>query len=305
MSAKFWNWYTLFFVYVFPLFFCYVGMWKSSALLATIGLAIGIIGWILFIASFIRKRTKYIKNLKEGEEILSHGERVQATIKNIDVDEYEGYNDVNATIEFKNLAGSMVEIDFPFRDSMPNQRRFAVGKKIYLRLNRRQNTEVPMMLDGARLGLRKSGELVLAVFSLIYCVVVFLVNYKVFSDGDGWRWLSPWHPWVLIPFWGMLLLNKINGVVGSLGMQTNAKDSNELMLYGVRTKAEITRSNQTGTYINEQPKMNIRIKYQHQRGQEHNVDKTQIVLLNELPKFQKGPVEILYLPDKPDIVKVL
>src|SRR5690606_39256030 len=122
-------------------------------------------------------------------------------------------------------------------------------------------------------------------------------HYTMFSNGNGWRFISLWHPWVMTPFLGLLLFN----VTGIFGRFFGGKQEHEenLLLYGKKTTAIVQRADQTGTYINEQPQIKYILQYADDKGKQHVVTLKKIVLLTDLHRVNTGTQDILYLPDDP------
>ena len=308
MSRSFWQWYMFFFLYIFPLFFSYVGEWSWGAWPATISLLMGLIGWIFFITVQFRQYVLKPKRLlKEAQELQRSGKIVEAKIKEIITkkETKEGSFITEILVTFPNLVGSEITTTFDFIDSKPQQKRYEVGKKLPLRLNTQKRAEIPWILGEGDYFATQSKKRWLFLFSFLYAVAVFIGNYMFFNDGNGWRWVSPWHPWVWTPYFGLLIELFINKFLSRLGGGLNHKNLYELFLHGLETKGYITKVAQTGTYINEQPEMRININYTDKDGKTHYIEKKIVVLLSDMHAYQVGEVKLLYLPDKPDIIEFI
>src|SRR5690606_9434242 len=123
-------------------------------------------------------------------------------------------------------------------------------------------------------------------FVILYMVATFIFHYTMFSNGNGWRFISLWHPWVMTPFLGLLLFN----VTGIFGRFFGGKQEHEenLLLYGKKTTAIVQRADQTGTYINEQPQIKYILQYADDKGKPHVVTLKKIVLLTDLHRVNTG-----------------
>lgn len=308
MSRNFWQWYIFFFLYIFPLFFSYAGGWSSGAWTATISLMIGIIGWAWLIKVQFRKHVSKPKLLlKEAQELQRSGKVVDAKINEIITkkETKEGNFMTEVMVSFPNLAGTEITTSFDFLDSKPHLKRYEVGKQLPLRLNTQKSAEIPWILGEGDYFATKSKMRWLYLFTIVYAIAVFIVNHLVFSNGKGWRWLSLWHPWVWTPYFGLITELAINKIFSRMGGGLNHKSSYELFLHGLETKGYITKINQTGTFINEQPEMRIHINYTDKDGKTHYLEKKKVVLLSDIHAYQVGEVKLLYLPDKPDIIEFI
>lgn len=299
-----WYWYAMFFVYVFPLFISDLGVYHSEPLEATLYLALGIIFWVAYITKLFLDMRKNAQTIDKAKELLKKGTLVPAIIIESDIKKYKNYNKISAVFEFKNFVGTKVKSVYPFIDSKPQEHRFEEGKTIYLRLDPTPNTEIPFIIEGSQVGAKKTKGLGLLIFTILYCVIVFLILHNKYSDGYGWRWLSLTNPWVVSPVIGLLttiFFKKLEKV----GTTMSLKEEAQLLLYGKSALGEITQSLQTGTYINEQPEMRLRVRYQDENGNIHRVEKKKVVLLNEMHLMQKGTiVELLYLPENPELIRM-
>lgn len=306
MSTKFWKWYIYFFIFIFPLFFSFVGEFKWSALGSTASLVVGIILWVAFLLFILKRGKENNKLYLEAVDVQKNGKLTTATVLDFDVlKESNDEKTINLNLEFTNFAGTKVDASLPINDTKPHERRFELGNSVNIRLNnKRKNISVPFMFDTGTVEKKKTGEMGLFYFSIVYAVLVFIVNHMIWSDGDGWRWVTFIHPWVWIPLAAIFIFRLFDKVSG-LGSQVDDATENELLLHGVRTEGEIITATQTGMYINEQPQMRIRIRFKDQFGKQHTVEKKQIVLLNEMHLYKSGSKTVLYLPDNPEIMMML
>ena len=308
MSKNFWQWYLFFFLYIFPLFFSFVGEWQWEAWPATISLIIGIVGWSWLIASQYQQYMLRPNRLaKEAQKLQKKGRLVEAKIKKIisKKETKEGNVETEINVSFPNLAGTEITSSFHFLDHKPHLNRYEVGKTIPIRLNTQKTIDIPWTIDAIDYLATKSIKRWLFLFSLVYAIVVFIGNYMIFSDGNGWRWVSLVHPWVWVPYTGLLIDFFMNTVLQRLKNGWNEKNLYELFLYGLQTTGQLTKIEPTGTYINEQPEMRMTIRYTDKEGKTHYIEKKRIVLLSDMSVFQVGEVKLLYLPGSPQTIEIL
>ncbi len=304
----------LFFVYVFPLFFYYVGIWTVPPILATISLAIGIVGWILFNIkiyksmliepAIISKRHENIKYM--GKPVTGRvTEKFERSINK------HGHKSLEVTIEFENYNGTIVETTLNLEDSKPCEKRFEIGNEIKLRLNH-EDTSPPFIIVDSRAEHNKSIGYFWVLFNLGYGIMTFLISYYFLNRGLGWRYLSPWFPWVMTPYFGMLLLGSLGVLSSSGGITKKAlngfkkeEDANKLLLHGKKTVANVSTANQTGMYLNEQPELEFAMSFIDHNKITHHKSFKRYVLLTDLYKAQKGEREIIYLPENTDVFDLL
>jgi len=300
MGQKFWFGYIAFFVFIFPLFFSYSGSFMSSPIVSTIALGVGLIGWLIFIswtyAQTIARPRKLRRNIialvDEGR--LTRGKILDKILLKKQKD---GSQVLEIVVEFQNLSNTLVKNVFEFTDSRPHERRFEVGNNINLRLSTTQQSPGIVMADIQTKFSWKFG-LIATSFVVLYMVGTFIVHYRIFSEGNGWRFISFWHPWVMTPYMGLFFFN-MTKMIGRFFGGKHAHDE-DLLLYGKKATAIVQRAEQTGTYINEQPQMKYILKFTDDKGVEHVVTLKRIVLLTDLHRANTGTQNILYLPDDPE-----
>lgn len=122
----------------------------------------------------------------------------------------------------------------------------------------------------------------------------------------GWRFIGPQAAWVWAPVSSIFIIGlftfgmeKFSKMIEQ-GNIRNDEESGELILYGNTTTGEVLAFNQTGTYINEQPEFRFDIKI---NGNHYTYN--QIIPLHEMHQLRKGQVDILQLPSRPQIFKIL
>jgi hypothetical protein len=86
---------------------------------------------------------------------------------------------------------------------------------------------------------------------------------------------------------------------------TGAAKRKKLIASGVSARAVITSLDQTGTYINEQPKCRIGLRVEPEQGPPFDTAAVQVVMLTQIPQFQPGQVvTVRYDPNNPGEVAI-
>lgn len=301
MGRKFWFGYMAFFVFVFPLFFSYVGNFISSPIWATVSLAVGLIGWIIFIYWTYKQAIAQPRKLQRIiHSLVDQGLQRKGTVahKSLLKQQKDGSEMIEILVQFENLVGTPVQQVFAFTDTKPHQKRYEVGRSINLRLSRTPQSPSVVVEDMQTKFSWTFGLFALA-FVVVYMIGTFAFHYSMYSNGKGWRFMSLWHPWIMTPFTGLLLFN-VTAIFGKLFGGGSPETEEKLILQGKKAKAVVQRADQTGTYINEQPQIRYTLAFTDERGKNHVVSIKRIVPLTELHLARTGTRDILYLPDDPD-----
>jgi len=300
MSKNFWAFYIAFFVFVFPLFFSFSAEYIWSPFWSTVSLVIGFIGWIIFIAFAYSQTILKPRKVKENLNLLSQKGRLeQGKIldKILLKKRNNGMEDIEIIVQFKNLSDTMVNYSFQFTDSSPHEKRYEQGNRVNLRLATEDQFPGVMLADTQPSFSSKFGIFIL-LFIIVYMVGTFIAHYHFYSNGNGWRFITLWHPWVFTPFEGLLFYGLTGILTRNFG--GSAKQDEKLILHGRKAEATVQRADQTGTYINEQPQIKFMLKFDDYKGQTHNVVLKKIVQLTELHSVGTGTRNILYLPENPE-----
>lgn len=294
----FWRLYMAVFTFIFPLFFIYAGIWKSSALHSTIALAVGIVLWLGFI-------------YKEFKRVILNPIKVNAEIKNI-------YNNTHHTIgkvlkvfditkgsktnkaylfSFPNFIGTQVNA---YIDDKEGKYNFYEGQNLSLLLNKSNNPHVPFIIDDNNRDVPSAINIkgfIYLIFIATYALGFFLVCYFYYSEKDGWRFLSLWHPWVWAPLIGILGTFVFSLVDRTIARGSNSIKSNKIALYGKVADGEIINRDHTGTIVMNVPLMKFDVKFKDQNGIERLVTIKELVPFNDLYKFELDRRPVLYLPE--------
>lgn len=308
-GISFWTFYTLGFTVGLPTVIYYTSgdmeaPPQESAGMAFFYLGFGILAWLIILVLYGRFFIQlFYLDKKQLEQTAKEGKTIIATItscKQVGTVRNDAIFDLS--LAFTNLAGSAVEMPYQLVDSKPYEKRFGIGKRIEMRANTAgQNAVfVPATIE---VSLVKKSIIFYSIIFLVLlaCAFVYPVFcYQLQSNGNGWRFLTITHPWIMVPLINIpgaaliwLFLRYIGKATG------NHEQPLRMILCGIRTGADIVNYSQTGTYINEEPQVRFVIEYQDQQGAKLTAQYKKVVPLLDLHKISKGPIEIMYLPTHP------
>ncbi|MDR6515369.1 hypothetical protein [Chryseobacterium camelliae] len=206
-------------------------------------------------------------------------------------------------MEFDNLRGTTVWHTMEINDSKPAQKRFETGNTIYLWVDETFRKLPYIVLDGIQTRINYR----LYVAWLMFAVLVtgyFLYAYSLENHRYGWRFMEIGHPLIVSPFviYGIILLIWLIffKLLGKGGGFIAGKDLLRLKFAGLKTMAKIVKTEQTGTYINENPQFRFTLEYADSSGKIHQVTLTRIVPLIKLQTIQQKEREIFYLQEDPE-----
>lgn len=316
MSNKFWIGYILFFIFIFPMIFEYMPYFfsgtygfgqRTSSTMALVYLAVGTIAWLGFIFWYYFNYVKIIgQEVKNIKSILKDGKPITVRVEEKSIEkELDTHQHLELNISFKNLSGTPIHIPYPILDTRPQDRRYEIGKQIPMRLDPELRPPV-LVPEGVAIQTNTSTTRV-RIFGFIL-LIAFFIFYLVFSywlqsNGAGWRFLHFWHPWVTIPFWGLLfgwlLLGLLVGkLIGGLNQSLSSKELN-VLFKGKDAQAQVLTAEQTGLTINEQPEIRFKLQFQDDRGNIRTASFKKIISLLSLHTIGTQQRIILYLPEDP------
>lgn len=317
MSNKFWVGYMLFFIFPFPMIFEYVPMMfadedgfvmLSSPWMAIFYLFLGAALWFTLISAyhrlFVKPQKKKYRNMRT---ILSTGLPVTAHVERKIIEtEARGTQVLDLQISFKNLRDTLVVVPFVIHDTQPALQRYEVGEFIKMKVD--PELKAPVMLaEDLDLNKKKvmQGYFVSFLGLMAFCFFYLIFSYWLQNGGTGWRFLHFWHPWVTIPFWGLvlgwvLMFLPLGDSYG--GLDPRAQKDSLLLFNGLFAKGEILEADNTGLSINDQPEIKFTLEYMDQSGELHIVRLKKIVRLINLHRLGQEHINILYDPDDPSKV---
>lgn len=304
----------LFFMYVFPIFFISVPSIRTTPIIATILLVVGIVFWSIqsyLISKFITNPKKMARN---HQRVRDTGKLTQAEILDSqNIGSQDGYPLKNLLIIFTNLAGSQIKANIQLVDSKEYEKRFEAGKTVELKLNQTGSDPAFTFGEGEYITKSRPWAWVWLFFNIIYMIVLFLVTYYFQNDGYGWRFLNPFTSWLWAPLTGIYILKSIlpstveQDIISQyheISSSNSKKDFGELLLHGKTTEGKILSYAQTGVYINEQPQLRFKISFMDDSGNTLTKEIKIVVSLTEMHQVKLGLVEVLYLPSNTDIFMI-
>ncbi|MBP1221802.1 hypothetical protein [Flavobacterium sp. 1355] len=312
LGIIFWALYMLFFAIPFPMFLYYainsefdVATLKDKNPYIALGyLAFSVILWLIVLMGYFRKWIVQIFITKRNlENIKKNG--VQREAKIISAVKISRPNAKLNTYElelcFKNLADTEIKHKTTITDMKPHERRFEVGKKLNLLLNRNLNKEPNFIINTTTVTLntrvfilRILGWVILTIAVIAY----YIFSYRYESYGMGWRFMCIGHPLIVCAFTLLLyryLIQFIFSKFSGLG-----SDALMIKFGGIKTRAKLLKVSQTGTYINEQPEMRFTLEYTDHKHHVHRNILKKIVGLLDLDSTKQEYIEIFYLPENPN-----
>ncbi|MFH6993591.1 hypothetical protein [Flavobacterium sp. FlaQc-48] len=304
--------YMLFFAIPFPMLIYYsvnsefdvTTLKDKDPWLALILVSVSVGLWLIVLIGYFRKWILQIFISKRNIERLktkgvSREAKILSAVKtskpNAKLNTYE------LELSFKNLADTEITSKTTITDAKPHQRRFEVGKKLTLVLNREAKEAPHFVIATTEVGIDiVKVTLILLVWLLFVAAVLgyYVYSYQTESYGMGWRFMSFGHPLMVCPmvllFFRYLLkfiYTKLTGLNGG---------SSLIKFKGVKTWAKLIRASQTGTYINEQPEIRFELEYTDNKHHVHRNSLKKVIGLLELDITKQEQIEIFYLPENPN-----
>ncbi|WP_309762521.1 hypothetical protein [Chryseobacterium sp. SORGH_AS_1175] len=260
---------------------------------------------ILALYTIYRYSFKARRNIRY---ISKHGQKIEAQIIECNTlgTLSDSFERKSVVLEFENLRGATVWHKMEINDSKPTQKRFETGNKISLWIDKTFEKYPYIILDGIQTRINYGLYLAWLLFTFLIAGY-FLYAYSFESHGYGWNFLEIGHPLIISPlviyfiiFLGWLIFFKLIGKAGN-GFIVS-KDYLKLKCAGLQATAKILKTEQTGTYINENPQFRFTLEYVDASGKTNQVELTKIVPFIELHTVQHKERGIFYLPENPDHV---
>lgn len=308
-SYSFWTLYTLGFTIVLPTFLYYnINFGEppgESAAVAFVYLGLGIMIWLVALLLYGRFFIQQVFSDKQRlEKVAKEGLTIVAKVT--DRKQTGTYRDtvvLDLKLAFTNLAGVTVEMPYQLNDSKPHENRYQIGDTIEMSVSSdgRNSILIPKNIQIVH----NKGIVLMYSFILLLLLAAAVIypvfSYQMESQGSGWRFLTFYHPWILVPviniavFW---LMSVFFSYIGKVSGDT--EQPLRMILYGIKTTGTILNYSQTGMYINEQPRVQFEIEYTDHQGIKRKTAYKKIISLLDLHKIGTGPKEIMYLPTKPE-----
>jgi len=267
-------------------------------------LAVSIVLWLILLIGYFRKWIWMVFIAKRNvEQLKAEGEPRETKILTAVKLSKPGaaYDTYELGLAFKNLVGTDIVQKMGINDAKPHERRFEVGKKVNLLIDREMK-RVPYFIFATSEASIKIPRLImifLGWLALVAAVIAYYVYaYQTESQGMGWRFMGFGHPLLICP--AVLLLYRffLGFLLGKLGGATD--DAALIKFKGIRTSAKLLAAGQTGTYINEQPMIRFELEYTDDRHRVYRKSLKKIVNLLDLQVTKQEYIEIFYLKEDPE-----
>ncbi|ADU92385.1 hypothetical protein [Taylorella equigenitalis] len=303
---NFWRLFCAGFTFVFPIFFVYVGFWPTSAMVSTISLVLGIVLWSIF--ALIEFRNFVLKPARADayyRRIYNSSPNSYATVESISNVGTSSKPKYKYLLKFQNLSGTTVHFSIENKKDLS----LMAGQSLPIYINTDEvNPDPPFVVADNRFSFKPSfnpaSGLFYVLFIIAYAVGFFLACYALFSNGYGWRFMSPWHPWVWAPIIGIFTTKVIGGVDKYITTSgTNQKLFNKLVTRGLKAEGTIISREHTGTTIMNSPLMKFIVQYSDKQGIQHQAVIKELIAFNDIYKFELNKRPVLYLKDDPSIAK--
>jgi hypothetical protein len=308
----FWTIYSLFFAIPFPMIIYYStgnlddikSLTERNPWLSLGFLAASIIMWFVVLVVFYQKWVLNVFTSKKNiEHLKKEGEPREARILSVNklspaVAEMDTYE---LRLSFKNLVGTEIVQKTGVNDSKPFERRYEVGKKVGLLIDKEMKRIPYFIFAGTEIRINKGVVLLRSLGWLALVAVLagyYIYAYQSESHGMGWRFMSFGHPLIVCALILLFYRILVDLVVNKLG--GDYKDNTPLIKFkGLKANARLISASQTGTYINEQPMIRFELEYTDDQQQKHNGNIKKIVNLLDLNSIKVEYMEIFYLKSDP------
>lgn len=301
LAISFWSLYMLAFTVGLPMIIYYASGSAAEAPeeitdYTYISIGIGVVAWVailgfygrFYVRNVFTDKSEILKAANEGSTLMASitSKFVEGRIRNMTV--------LQLRLAFTNFSGTPVEVNYQLMDSRPEEGRYEKGNAFELSVNMKKKGG-QIVPKGITVDWNVS---MVILYTFIFLVLIGVaVYYPLFDD---WRHFVLPHPWTLVPLVNIgaavvigFLLKMIMNAGGG------ANNSVYMVVYGLKATATIIHYEQTGMYINEQPQVAFNLEFTDKEGKAHSMVLKKIVSLLDVHKIQKGPVEIMYLPEDP------
>ncbi|TDS14890.1 hypothetical protein [Sphingobacterium paludis] len=306
----FWLLFFLYFIFAHPAIIYYNTEFRNTNLdlvnpnFALFNLALSFMLWaaVFTIAIWLILRYTVVakRNLKK---LLNTGKRLQGEIVEVKPlkSAHAKFKTQTIVLKLANLAGETIWHSMSFTDTKPEENRYQVGKMCYLRVDPKFETSPYVVLEESLVSVSWFLMVVWCMF-LAAVLYYFTFSYDLENGGFGWRFLSTWHPLVVIPaciifFPGIIFLILRYVVFKKMNI---GPEATVLKFKGKRALASIGQIEQTGTSINDQPEVRFHVQFHDAHGNLHTPTIKKIVSLIDLGTIKNSKEKMLfYDPENP------
>jgi hypothetical protein len=210
----------------------------------------------------------------------------------------------NLTLAFDNLSGTPIQDEMLAVDSKPQLQRFAVGNTLDALLSDDPGRYPNLLLEAAMPEVDHARVIrrgVIGALLLAALLGYYAWSWSDQSQGQGWTFLKPWHPLIVIPasLCVYLLLGWLFTRVVGIDRRAEA-----LNFRGIGTEARVVQVRQTGAEVNQQPQFEFSLAFEDRQGRGHTVTVRKVVSLLDLADVPRERARILYHPDDPSQVSM-
>jgi hypothetical protein len=279
----------------------------ASSRLSLLIIALVVVFWLYFVFKITVLR---ILKLKKADRQAEISEQVAGTVKSSTVMGSGKFKVTKIEVEFPNFNRALITEEFKFADSKPEERRYEVGKRVYLLVNRDAKPGVQRVkMYGGKTMIGK-GYLLFSALLISFAVYGTWYLHKAtlakaggnLSNADVLFANNGPMPAIGIVFIAALVLQLgiFKAISRSVTGKSKGSDS-DLKYFGEKVMATITGYKDTNVMINNNPMVKFNYTFKDKYGTEHpGEDKLVIgkLEIGRLPEMTEK--EVFYLPDMPD-----
>lgn len=260
-----------------------------------------------FYAIFIRIFLSNISNFLKTGQALETGDIVSAGIIKSDAtgEVLPGKPRKTAiTVEFPNFSHTMIQQDFHFTDTKPEQGRYGEGKSVQLKVIRGGPDGGRAVLAGGTVSFSWKFW---AIFLLGLCLYIgggYYLGISVIEHHEG-SFTSILEAAATGDVFGLLAGLGITALVLLIVFRSFAgafdrQGMSRLKWYGQKATATIERLERTGVSVNDQPQIAFHYSFRASNGQSYSgVDKKIVDILEISKVHELKEKEVLYLQEDP------
>lgn len=309
----FWAAYLLFFALPFPCILYYsIGYpvdaaERTSPAVAIVWLALSILLWALLAAAYVHTLLRAPFRAQARTRAIQRAaiRRRARVVQAQDTGRLmRGWRVWNLTLAFDNLSGTPIQDQMLAVDSQPQLQRFVVDNQLDALLSDDPGGYPNVVLEGAMPEIDRGRLLRRALIGVVLLAALAAYYAWCWNDpgqgnGQGWTFLAPWHPLLVMPacLCGYLVLGRLFTRVVGIDRRAEA-----LNYRGIGVDARVLHVRQTGTEVNAQPQLAFQLAFEDRQGSTHTATVRKVVSLLDLPRVPRERARILYHPDDPSQV---
>ncbi len=211
--------------------------------------------------------------------------------------------------EFPNFSEENIREKMKFSDSKPHLKRYEIGQKIEVLLNKEQKPRSPLNLKGINVTFNKKIIILKIIVLTAYWVgTIYYMKRaieKVYSNTEHYEMILELQglPMMAFMFLGILLFNFF--LIRAITRSKKPKHLDwDLKYYGKKAIAQIQKYEDTGTLINDNPLVRFHYSFEASDGKKHQGSDEKIINKLDIGNIPQMKEEfILYLPEHPESSK--